>query len=114
FANPANPDVHFRTTGPEIWADTDGKVDTLVCGAGTGGTVSGAGHFLKSKKKSVQVVLADPEGSVLSGGKGTPYLQEGIGGMIVPVNYDTSVTDETYAIPDEEAFLMARRLTREE
>ena len=114
FGNPANPDVHYRTTGPEIWADTDGRVDALVCGVGTGGTLTGAGRFLKERKPSVRVVLADPVGSTLSGGAAAPYLQEGIGGSVNPGNYDPSLVDQSFAIPDAEAFEWARRLTREE
>ena len=114
FVNPANPEVHYRTTGPEIWADTDGRVDALVCGVGTGGTLTGAGRFLKERKPAVRVVLADPVGSTLSGGAAGTYLQEGIGGSVTPGNLDASLVDEAFAIPDGEAFGMARRLTREE
>jgi cystathionine beta-synthase len=114
FANPANPEVHYRTTGPEIWEDTGGRVDALVCGVGTGGTLTGAGRFLKERKPSVRVVLADPVGSTLSGGAPAAYLQEGIGGSVPPANYDASLVDDSFAIPDSEAFGMARRLTREE
>jgi len=114
FTNAANPDIHYRTTGPEIWADTDGRVDALVCGVGTGGTLTGTGRFLKERKSSLRVVLADPVGSILSGGTAAPYLQEGIGGSISPGNYDASLVDESFAISDSEAFEAARRLTRQE
>jgi cystathionine beta-synthase len=114
FVNPANPDIHYRTTGPEIWLDTEGAVDALVCGVGTGGNLSGAGRYLKERKPSVQVVLADPAGSTLAGGPEAPYLLEGIGGSVPPANLDTSLIDIAYAISDREAFQLARRLTREE
>lgn len=114
FANPANPDVHYHTTGPEVWADTAGEVDTVVAGVGTGGTLSGAGRYLKERKPDVQVVLADPEGSLLSGGPDGPYLTEGIGGSNVPPNYDAALVDEAIRVSDRDAFQMARRMAREE
>lgn len=114
FANPANPDIHYRATGPEIWADTDGKVDALICGVGTGGSLSGAGRYLKERNPAARVLLADPAGSTLSGGASAPYLQEGIGATVAPANYDATVMDEAFTVSDKEAFLMARRLTREE
>lgn len=114
FENTANPGAHFQTTGPEIWTDTAGKVDALVCGVGTGGTLTGAGRFLKQQNPALKVLLADPEGSTLSGGVSAPYLQEGIGGSTAPANYDASLVDETFVVSDGEAFRMARRLTREE
>ena len=114
FANAANPDIHFHTTGPEIWADTEGKVDALVCGVGTGGSLSGAGRYLKSQNPNVKVILADPEGSTLGGGCAGAYLLEGIGSSVPPPNFDASVMEEAITISDKTAFGMARRLTREE
>ncbi len=114
FANPANPDIHYRTTGPEIWADTEGKVDALVCGVGTGGTLTGAGRYLKQRKPDVRIVLADPIGSTLGGGESASYQLEGIGGSTCPANLDASLVDIAIKVSDEAAFLMARRLAREE
>lgn len=114
FANPANPDIHYRTTGPEIWDDTEGAVDALVCGVGTGGTLSGAGRYLKERKSSVRLLLADPVGSAYSGGPEGPYLQEGIGGGAPPANFDAALVDEAFAVSDREAFALARRLARTE
>ena len=114
FANAANPEVHYRTTGPEIWVDTEGRVDAFVCGVGTGGTLSGVGRYLKEQKPTVQIVLADPQGSTLSGGNAGVYLLEGIGASQPPPNYDATVMDEAIIVTDKDAFQMARRLTREE
>jgi cystathionine beta-synthase len=114
FAHPANPDIHYRTTGPEIWADTEGRVEALVCGVGTGGSLTGAGRYLKERNPSVQVILADPVGSIFAGGEAGAYHLEGIGGSAVPANFDTTLVDEAFSIPDAEAFQMARRLAREE
>ena len=114
FAHPANPEVHYRTTGPEIWEDTEGAIDALVCGVGTGGTLTGAGRYLKERKPSVRIVLADPEGSTLSGGPDHAYLQEGIGGSRAPANFDATLVDEAFAVSDREAFDLARRLASEE
>jgi cysteine synthase A len=115
FNNPANPAIHEKTTGPEIWNDTDGKVDIVVGGVGTGGTVTGAGRFLKSKKPGVKVVAVEPSASpVLSGGKGGPHKIQGIGAGFVPQVYDPAVIDEIYQTDDVKAGTAARRLAKEE
>ncbi len=114
FENPVNPVTHYQSTGPEIWADTDGRVDVFVAGIGTGGTISGAGRYLKEKKPSLTVVGADPAGSILSGDLPGPYKVEGIGEDFFPETYDRQVVDEMVRITDQESFTMARRLTREE
>ncbi len=114
FANPANPEMHEATTGPEIWEDSDGRVDALVAGAGTGGTLTGAGRFLKRQKPDVSVVLADPVGSTLGGGPDGCYRLEGIGSSRIPPNYDPAVVDEAIKVTDDEAFAMCRRLATEE
>lgn len=114
YANPANPAAHEATTGPEIWAQTDGKITHFVAGAGTGGTISGVGRFLKSKNPDIQIVAADPEGSVFSGGSGRPYLVEGVGEDFWPDTYDASVIDRVIAVSDRESFMMARRVTERE
>lgn len=114
FANPANPSIHYHTTGPEIWADTGGNVDALVCGVGTGGSLTGAGGYLKERKPTVRALLADPEGSTLGGGPEGAYLLEGIGGSAVPANFDASLVDEAIYVSDRDAFRMARRMAQEE
>lgn len=114
YANPHNPEAHVRTTGPEIWEQTGGRITHFVCAIGTGGTISGIGRYLKSKNPAIQVIGADPEGSVYSGGTGRPYLVEGIGEDFWPATYDREVADRVIMVSDRDSFLTARRVTREE
>jgi cystathionine beta-synthase len=114
YANPHNPEAHVRSTGPEIWEQTAGRVTHFVCSIGTGGTISGTGRYLKSKNPAIQVIGADPEGSVYSGGAGRPYLVEGIGEDFWPETYDRDVADRVVMVSDRDSFLTARRVTREE
>src|SRR4051794_10806443 len=114
YSNPNGPLSHYETTGPEIWRDTDGKVTHYVAGVGTGGTISGAGRYLKEQNPGIVVIGADPEGSVYSGGTGRPYLVEGVGEDFWPTAYDPSVVDEIIPISDADSFATARRVTREE
>ena len=111
FVNPANPQAHIETTGPEIWEDTDGKVDIFVAGVGTGGTITGVGEYLKSKNPNVKVVAVEPAGSpVLSGGKPGPHKLQGIGAGFVPQVLNTSVYDEIIPVENEDAFQTSRRI----
>lgn len=115
FTNSANPTAHFNTTGPEIWEDTDGKVDIFVAGVGTGGTVSGVGKYLKSKNPNVKVVAVEPAGSpVLSKGVAGPHKIQGIGAGFVPETLDTKIYDEIIAVENEYAFATGRTLARKE
>src|SRR3954463_1150737 len=114
YSNQENPRTHEATTGPEIWRQTDGRVTHLVVASGTGGTISGIGHYLRQQKADVVIVGADPEGSVLSGDKARPYLTEGVGEDFVPATYDPKMVDRWVRVSDADAFNMARRVTREE
>jgi cystathionine beta-synthase len=114
FANLSNPEIHYRTTGPEIWEQTEGKVTAFVCGVGTGGTISGVGRYLKERNPNVKIIGADPEGSVLSGGSPQPWKVEGIGEDYVPRTFNSQVVDEWIRIGDAEAFRVARELARRE
>jgi cysteine synthase len=113
FSNPANPDIHRRTTGPEIWKDTSGKIDIFIAGVGTGGTITGVGEFLKMKKKSVRIVAVEPDGSpVLSGGKPGTHRIQGIGAGFIPAVLNRSIIDEVMRVKDEDAGNTARQLAR--
>jgi cysteine synthase A len=115
FVNPANPEIHFRTTGPEIYEDLDGKVDFLVAGVGTGGTITGAGKYLKSKNPSVKVVAVEPKGSpLLSEGKTGPHKIQGIGAGFVPDTLDTGIYDQVIAVEDNDAFVNGRLVGKTE
>ncbi len=120
YSNPANPEAHYRTTGPEIWDQTRGQLDAFVCGVGTGGTISGVGRFLKEKKPDVKIVGVDPEGSMLYTAFYNqphdvhPYLVEGIGEDLIPETLDFSVIDEMIRVNDRDSFVMTRELLQKE
>ena len=115
FNNPANPKAHYETTGPEIWRDTEGKVDVLVAGVGTGGTLSGTAKFLKEQNPEIKVVAVEPDVSpVLQGGEAAPHKLQGIGANFVPKNYDASVVDEVLGITAEDAYKTCRLLAKHE
>lgn len=115
FVNPANPEIHFRTTGPEIYKDLDGKVDILVAGVGTGGTLSGTGKYLKSKNPNVKVVAVEPKGSpLLSEGKTGPHKIQGIGAGFIPDTLDQSIYDSVIAVEDADAFANGRLIGKKE
>uniref|UniRef100_A0A7V2ZIV6 Pyridoxal-phosphate dependent enzyme n=1 Tax=Ignavibacterium album TaxID=591197 RepID=A0A7V2ZIV6_9BACT len=121
YSNPSNPEMHYRTTGPEIWRQTDGKITHFISSIGTGGTISGTGRFLKEKNPDIQIIAADPLGSIFKHYKetgelikGTPYLVEGIGQDCLPANVHFQYIDKIYNISDKESFAAARRLTKEE
>ncbi len=114
YSNPANPAEHERSTGPEIWEQTAGRITHFVAGVGTGGTITGIARYLKRMNPEVQIIGADPEGSVYSGGTGRPYLVEGVGEDFWPTTYDPSLVDRTVMVTDAESFAAARRVTQEE
>jgi len=115
FSNPANPDVHYRTTGPEIWRDTAGDIDIFVAAVGTGGTVSGTGEFLKEKNPGIRIVAVEPvESPVMSGGKAGPHMIQGIGAGFVPDNVNRDVIDEIVTVTSREAIDTAKKIIRTE
>ena len=114
YTNPANPEAHYTSTGPEIWDDTQGRLTHFVAGLGTGGTISGAGRYLKERNRNVVVVGADPEGSVFSGDTPHQYLTEGVGEDFWPGTYDRTICDSIVRVSDRDAFLTARQATRTE
>jgi cysteine synthase A len=115
FSNPANPEIHYRTTGPEIWNDTEGKVDILVSGVGTGGTLTGISEYIKPKKAAFKAIAVEPTDSpVISGGAPGPHKIQGIGAGFVPNNLNASYVDEVIRVTNDDAIEMARRLAREE
>lgn len=114
FANPANPQAHYETTGPEIFAQLDGQVDVFVAGVGSGGTFTGAARYLKEQRPQVRAVAVEPEGSILQGGEPGPHRTEGIGVEFIPETLDTSLIDGVYTVDDDDAFAMVHELARRE
>ena len=115
FENPANPRIHFETTGPEIWRDTDGKVDIFISGIGTGGTITGVGEVLKARKPGVQIIAVEPNASpVLSGGLKGPHPIQGIGAGFVPAILNTKIYDEVFRVTNDQALTTARKLATDE
>src|SRR5229473_2605268 len=114
FTNLANPEIHYRTTGPEIWEQTEGRLTAFVAGVGTGGTISGVARYLKERNPEVKIIGADPEGSVLSGDKPRPWKVEGIGEDFVPKTFNSQLVDEWIRVSDAESFHVARQLARRE
>jgi cysteine synthase A len=115
FSNPANPEIHYRTTGPELWNDTEGKIDILISGVGTGGTLTGVSEFIKPKKPEFKVVAVEPvDSAVISGGTPGPHKIQGIGAGFIPDTLNTSYIDEVIRVTNDDSIEMARRLAREE
>ena len=115
FSNPANPKAHYLTTAPEIWKDTDGKVDVFVAGIGTGGTISGVAKFLKEKDQNIKIIGVEPKSSpLLSEGRTGPHGLQGIGANFIPENYDASLVDEIITVSEQDAYITAQRLAQSE